>query len=665
MQRDTGQTGTAGAVAAGRVPAAAGARRWQEVWERHHLAFAVAGCALFLAAARLAQAVNTPAGLQWVLYFAAYVSGGFFSLRAGLATLFGERRIDVDLLMVVAAVAAAAIGEPLEGGVLLFLFSLSNALQHYALERTRRAITALMAYRPQVALRKEPDGTERTVPVEALQPGDVIVVRPGELVPIDGIIRAGSSALNEATITGESVPVDKSAGDKVFAGTLNHDGALEVEVTARAEETVLARIIRRVEEAEAERSPTQRAIEKVEQYYATGVIAATVLAAVIPGLLGYGWSAAVYRALTLMVVASPCAVAMAVPSAVVAALANGARSGVLFKGGAPIERMADVAAVAFDKTGTLTEGMPAVVDVIPLAEAAPQEVLALAAAVESRSEHPLAQAVLRAAEEAGCAVAAAEAAKALPGRGVVGEVSGRRVWVGNRHLLQAEAGHAAEAALARAAELEASGLTVMFVGDGDAVLGLIAVQDRLRPGAAAAVRRLKDAGVRRVVMLTGDNGRVARLIGEQAGVDTVYYELLPEEKADLVAKLRDEAGPVAMVGDGVNDAPALAYATVGVAMGRAGTDVAMETADVVLMSDDLSKLAHALTLSRRTRRIIRQNLALALGVIAVMVVLVWARGIALAAGVVAHEGSTVLVILNSMRLLFGQHRSPQQTARSL
>lgn len=627
------------------------------LWQRHRLALAVAGCTLFLIAAQVAAAQG--AARPWVVawFVLAYVAGGAFSLWEGLRQLIQDRRIDVDLLMVLAAAAAASIGEWLEGGVLLFLFSLSNAMQFYAMQRTRQAITALMSLRPQEALRKDPDGELRLVPIEELAVGDIIVVRPGERVPIDGRIVAGNSALDESSITGESIPVDKGEGDEVFGGTVNLFGALEVRVTKRAEETVIAKVIHMVEEAQSEAAPTQRVIDKIEQYYATGVIAATVLAAVIPGLMGHDWSAAVYRAITLMVVASPCAVAMAVPAPVVAAIANGARSGVLFKGGMHLENLAEVAVVCFDKTGTLTVGKPRVTDVVALAGQDREQVLALAAAAEGQSEHPLARAILDAAAAAGLQWTAAENTVAVPGKGITAVVEGQPVWLGNRRLAREQAKDAVEEHLARVDELEQQGKTVMFVGVADAIVGLIAVVDGLRPGAADMIARLKDQGIKKVVLLTGDNRRVGEAIGRQAGVDEVYAELLPGEKAEIVGRLRQTLGPVAMVGDGVNDAPALARATVGVAMGAAGTDVALETADVVLMSNDLAKLNHAVTLSRRVRRIIWQNLIFALGVIVVLSILVLTRGLVLAVGVVGHEGSTVLVILNSLRLLFRQHRT--------
>lgn len=633
---------------------------WRELWDRHHLALAVVGCTLFLATALVAHARGAARELVIAFYVAAYVSGGIFSLRQAIASLVEERRIDVDMLMVLAAVAAASIGEWLEGGILLFLFSLSNALQSYTLQRTRRAITALMATRPQEALRKEPSGEIRLVPIDELEIGDIVVVRPGERVPIDGVIVDGASSLDESTITGESVPVDKGEGDEVFGGTVNQFGALEVKVTKRPQDTVVAQIIRLVEQAQREQAPTQRVIDTIEQYYAVGVIGMTILVAVIPGLLGYGWSESIYRAITLMVVASPCAVAMAVPVPVIAAIANGARSGVLFKSGVSLEHLAEVTAIGFDKTGTLTEGRPRLTDVVAFEGWERRRVLTLAAAAEGHSEHPLAKAILEAAAAEGLEWTPAEDTVALPSKGVTAEVEEGTVWLGNRRLLAERVTSVSPYVVEQAAGLEAEGKTVVFVGLRDHVIGLVAVVDQLRPGVPEMIARLRQQGIQRMVLLTGDNRRVGEAVGRQVGLDEVFAEMLPQEKAEVITRLREEVGPVAMVGDGVNDAPALATATVGVAMGVAGTDVALETADVVLMSHDLSKLNHAVSLSRRAKRIIWQNLIFALSVIGVLSLLVLTHGLVLSVGVIGHEGSTVLVILNSLRLLWGQHRTARE-----
>lgn len=532
-------------------------------------------------------------------------------------------------------------------------------MQFYAMDRTRRAITDLMHARPREALVLDEKGQTRLVPVESLRVGDVIVVRPGELVPIDGRIVAGASSLEEASITGESVPADKTVGDEVYGGTLNLYGALEVRVTKLAEDTVLSKIIRLVEEARSEEAPTQRRIDHIEQYYAVGVIVLTVLAAIIPILLGVERADAIYRAITLMVVASPCAVAMAVPAPIVAAIANGARSGVLFKGGVHIENMADLAVVAFDKTGTLTWGKPRLIDVVGWNGYGENDVLRIAASAESHSEHPLAAAILQGAGERGLLLEDVTETHALPGKGILAHVGEQQVWVGNQRLVEERTRGQGDELFETAKELERQdkGKTVMFVGVEHEVIGLLTVADELRPGTREMVEKLKSQGIKRVVMLTGDNESVAQGIARQVGIDEVHAQLLPQEKAAVIDKLRASVGPVAMVGDGVNDAPALAKATVGVAMGAAGTDVALETADVVLMTHDLAKLNHALTLSRRTKRIMYQNLLFALGVIGVLVGWVLLRGLILAVGVVGHEGSTVLVIFNSLRLLFGQHRS--------
>lgn len=628
-------------------------RRWlsprslRARWQQHHLAGESAACFLFLLAGWLGEQIAAPAPAVSFAYALAYLAGGASSTVAALQVL-RHGVIDVNLLMVVAALGAALIGEWAEGGVLLLLFSASNALQAYAFERTHRAIRALLRLRPnQASVLRE--GGEVVVPVEELAVGDHVLVRPGERIPIDGVVRAGESAVDQAAITGESMPVAKGPGDTVFAGTINGSGALEIEATRRAADTTLARIIALVEEAQANRAPTQRFIDAFEQRYARAVILGAAVAIPVFWLVvGFPFEHAFYRAMTLLVVASPCALVISTPAAILSAIASAARQGVLFKGGAHLETAGRVEIVALDKTGTLTSGQPRVTDVIALDGRPAAEVLELAAAAERRSEHPLAGAILAAAGDR--PTAEARDVQALPGRGVSARVNGAEVWVGTPRLF-AEMGRPLEGAAAeRVVELGAEGKTAMVVGLDGAPVGIVAVADTVRPAAAAVVARLRALGVRRVVMLTGDNHRVAKAVARQIGIDEVRADLLPADKLQVVEELRRQ-GRVAMVGDGVNDAPALAAADLGIAMGAAGTDVALETADVVLMGDDLPKLAFVMELSRRTMAVVRQNLAFALAVIATLVTLSLLDRVGLSLGVVGHEGSTIVVVLNSLRLL--------------
>jgi Cd2+/Zn2+-exporting ATPase len=629
-------------------------------WERNQLAVYTALCLVLAVGGWVAERLGVAPWLVLALYGGAYLAGGGVAALNGLRTL-RQAKIDVDFLMVAAAVGAAIIGEWVEGATLLFLFSLSNALQQYALDRTRQAIRALMDLRPASArvLRPAPGGGAPVVvevPVENLVVGDRVEVRPGERLPADGQVAAGQSAVDQSPITGESIPVPRGVGDSVFAGSINGGGALTVRVTRRAEDSTLARIIVLVEEAQSERAPTQKRLDAFEQKYAVGVVSLAALTALAPPLvLGWTWPAAFYKAMTLLVVASPCALVISTPASILSAIAAGARQGVLFKGGAHVESLARVKVVAFDKTGTLTVGRPRVTDVEPHSHAgAPvmptDELLALAAAVESRSEHPLARAIVAEAVERRLALPPAADLQAVPGKGVTAIVDGVRLHIGTPdHLTeQGVALPAGEPELVAA--LEAQGKTVVLVG-AERLLGVIAVADTVRPEAAAAVAALKAQGIQKVIMLTGDNQRAAKAIGAAAGVDEVRAELLPEEKVAAVKALLAEHGAVAMVGDGVNDAPALATATVGIAMGAGGTDVALETADVVLMASDLAKLPYALGLGRRAMSVVRQNLTFALVVIMTLIGSALLNIVSLPLGVVGHEGSTVIVVLNGLRLL--------------
>ncbi len=612
-------------------------------------------CAVFLGLGRVAEHAAPPAATP--LYTLSYLAGGAGSAAAAAAAL-RRRRVDINLLMLVAAAGAAFLGAWSEGGVLLFLFSLSNALEFYVMGRTRRAIRALMTLRPAEALVRR-DGREMVVSADALRVGDLVIVRPAERLPADGKVLGGVSSIDQSPITGESIPVDVGPGSRVFAGTINQRGSLEVEVERAPEDSTLSRIIALVEHAQSAQAPAQRLIDRLGQGYAISVIGGAALTYTVLASLGVPAAQALYRAITVLVVASPCAVVISTPATILSAIANGARHGVLFKGGAHLERLAGVETVVFDKTGTLTAGRPVVTDVVPL-EGDEARLLATAASLEQRSEHALADAILAACRARGIDPPAPESFEAVTGRGVRGRVNGALVRVGNEAFLRDEAIPIPESGRAVLGGFRRDGKTPILVA-GDRLLGILAVADTVRPQAAGTARALRALGIRRLVMLTGDHASAAEAIGRQLGLDEVRAELLPAQKATAVGELTRD-GPVAMVGDGVNDAPALAAASVGVAMGAAGTDAAMETADVVLMGDDLSRLPFAIGLSRQARRVIAQNLAIAFGVIAVLLAAALATGIRLALGVVGHEGSTVLVILNGVRLL-GYRPRPSRSSR--
>ena len=603
-----------------------------------------------------------PQLLAWTGYAVAYVFGGWYGLKGAIETL-RHWAVDIDLLMIVAALGALSIGAPFEGAMLLFLFSLSNTLQHYAIGRSRRAIRSLVEMRPDEAqvLR---DGDEVTVPIDDVDVGDVFVVRPGDKIPLDGVVASGEGTVDQASLTGESVPVPKEPGDEVFGGTINESGSLEIEVTRQAHESAISRLIHMVERAQSEKAPTQRLIDRLEQPYVLGVFGLTIAAIGIPLALGSEFTSTFYRAMTLMVAASPCAVIISTPAAVLSAIASGGRQGVLFKGGEHVEAAANIDAVAFDKTGTLTKGETQLTDVFVRDDLVdesltPDDLLSLAAAVQARSEHHLARATVSEAKARSLDVLDAQQFHSEAGKGVRADVDGETIHIGNRSyvetVLEDPVIEGLESGLDRLQTLESEGKTSVLVvreHGGDAtVLGWLSFTDTVRPGAAEMIADLRALGVRHIVMLTGDNERVAQQIADEVGIDEVQAELLPEEKVSTIEALVDRHENVAMVGDGVNDAPALATATLGIAMGGAGTDVALETADVVLMGDDLGKIPYVLGLGRRTRRTLTVNLTIAFGAIALMVGTILVRGIPLPLAVVGHEGSTVLVSLNGLRLL--------------
>jgi Cd2+/Zn2+-exporting ATPase len=587
------------------------------------------------------------AALANLAYAVAYLAGGYFGVLDGYQTL-KERRLDVNFLMIAAAIGAAIVGEAPEGATLLFLFSLSNTLQSYALARSRKAVRALMALQPDTATRITLAGTE-TVPVEDLQVGDRVLTRPGERIPTDGVVILGESHVDQSPITGESVPVHKTVGDPVFAGTVNGNGTLEIEVRAPATETLLQRILRLVEQAQEQKARTQRWLERFEQRYALAVIGGAAAVALGLPLMGWSFPDAFYRAMTLLVVASPCALVISTPATLLSAIANAARRGILFKGGEPIERLAGIRALAIDKTGTLTEGKLAFTDLVLMAGASEAEAWQAIADVESRSEHPLARALVEAATARGYTPRSVSRVEALPGKGIVATLAdGAEARIGNLRLFE---GIPIPEAVSQAVQsLRQAGKTAMVVWVGGRFLAVAAAADKVRSEAAQAVAHLRALGIPCIAMLTGDAEPIARAVAQQTGIERIYADLLPDEKLEVLRKLSDDYGAVAMVGDGVNDAPALAAAEVGIAMG-AGTDVALETADVALVGNDLSNLPYALALSRQAMRILKQNLIFATGVIVVLVVLTFAANLRLPLGVLGHEGSTLLVVLNGLRLL--------------
>ncbi|MCC7117554.1 MAG: cadmium-translocating P-type ATPase [Anaerolineales bacterium] len=592
-----------------------------------------------------------PAFLSVGLYLSAYLLGGWDVTRHAWQAL-KMKLFDTDVLMVVAAIGAAFLGEFAEGALLLFLFSLGHALENRALNRARSAIKALGSLSPKTALVIR-NGEEEEVSVKALLLDDLVIVRPGVRIPVDGVVRKGASGVDQSPVTGESIPVDKSAGDPVFAGTINGEGALEVKVTRLAADSTLARVMKMVEEAQAQKSPTQQTMDKFERIFIPAILIVTALMIVVPPIFGYPFHDSFLRAMTLLVGASPCAVALGTPATILAGVAQAARNGVLIKGGAHLENLGRLKAIAFDKTGTLTHGRPEVTD-IELCQPSVKreaELLSIAAGVESRSAHPLAQAVVRAAQARGIVASDVEQVEALTGRGLRAELDGKSIYIGNQKLMEEQEIVLAKDDLGKAQTLQKNGKTIMWVAFDNSALGLIAVADTLRREAAVTMRALKQTGVEQTIMLTGDNVRTASAIAAQTGLTNFRADLMPEDKLAAIRDLVEKYGEVAMVGDGVNDAPALANATVGIAMGGAGTDVALETADVALMGDDLSKLPFAVGLGRATRKIIVQNLTLALGVIALLIIASLTGIVNMGTAVIFHEGSTLVVVANALRLL--------------
>lgn len=623
-------------------------------WYRRNreLVWSLIAGALLIAAWTIDRSGGWITGSVLVLYLLSYGFGAFDLVRHAFSTWRNGRfAFDIDLLMLLAAIGAAILGEWAEGAFLLFLFSLAHSLEHDAMGRARNAIKALAELAPTTAnvLR---DGSTAVVPIEEVTTGDIVVVKPADRIPVDGIVRSGRSGVDQAPITGESVPVDKEPGAEVFAGTVNGEGALEIEVTRVAGDRTLDRVVKLVEEAQTQKAPTQLFTDRFERIFVPAVLIADLLLIVVPPLLGWWtWDVSFYRGMALLVAASPCALALGTPAAVLAGIAQAARNGVLIKGGAHLENLGELRAMALDKTGTLTQGKPEVTDIVPAGGVAESELLAVAASVERQSQHPLALAVVRRAEEQQLALPEAGELTSFTARGVRSSVGGETVEIGSLRLWEELNVEIPEEIRAATAELQGRGRSTMAVKHGERWLGVLGIADQPREGVRAVLDALRSLGIRPLIMLTGDNKGVGDAIGKEVGVDEVRADLLPEDKVTSIKALLAEHGQVAMLGDGVNDAPALAHATVGIAMGGAGTAVALETADVALMGDDLARLPYAVALSRQARRIIRQNLYLSLGIIAVLVVATVTGVSGIGFAVLIHEGSTLVVIGNALRLL--------------
>lgn len=592
------------------------------------------------------------------MFAAAIVVGGFGNFRKAARSL-PSLDFNMSVLMSVAVIGAALIGAWGEGAVVAFLYSASELLEGWTAGRARRSIRELMDIAPKTARVETADGLGE-VPVEDIVVGDVMVVRPGEKLAMDGRVASGMSAVDEASITGESVPAEKKPGDDVYAGTLNTDGALRVEVTKLVKDTTIAKIVHLVEEAQTHKASSQAFVERFAAVYTPVVLAlAGAIVLVPPLILQAEWGPWIYRGLTLLVVSCPCALVVSTPVAIVSAISNAARHGVLIKGGVHLERMGSVNAIAFDKTGTLSAGRPVVTDVLPADSIGPDRLLALAASLEAHSEHPLAKAIVEAAAARGLATTEASDFRALTGLGASAMIGEMSVQIGNMRLFADSP--VLETVGDQLSRLQSQGKTAMIVASGQHALGIIAVADHLRDETATAVAALKRNGIAHTIMITGDNRPTAAAIAAQAGVDEFYAELLPEDKVDQVKRLLERYGQVAMVGDGVNDAPALATATVGIAMGGAGSDTALETADVALMADDLTKLPFAMALSRRSLWIIKQNITFALAIKFVAVALVFPGWLTLWLAILSDMGASLVVTLNGMRLL--SSRSDEDAAR--
>lgn len=641
--------------------------------ENSELIFSLMAGALLAVGYLVDTFLSRPSWLPMACYLGGYFFGGFYTLQEAIQNI-RLRRFEIDTLMLVAAGGAAALGAWAEGALLLFLFSLGHALEHYAMGRAKKAIEALAQLAPRTALARR-NGQTIEVPVEELAIGDVIIVKPNSRLPADGFLIKGETSINQAPVTGESIPVDKravqniseararpnnvGAANRAFAGTINGSGAIEIEVTRTSEDTTLAKVVKMVSEAETQKSPTQRFTDKFERIFVPFVLALAVVLLLAGFVIDEPFRDTFYRAMAVLVAASPCALAIATPSAVLSGVARAARGGVLIKGGAPLEELGSLSAIAFDKTGTLTAGAPRITDVVAAPGATENELLTVAVAVESLSDHPLARAIAldgrrRLGEEV---VPEAHDLNNFVGRGVSARIGEDTIMIGKAEMFGEEGvAPLSDATQAAIADLRDRGRTSMVVRRGSRDLGAIGLMDTPRASAKSALTKLHELGLTRLIMISGDHQRVAEAVAREVGIDEAWGDLMPEDKVEAIRKLK-ASGKVAMVGDGVNDAPAMAIATVGIAMGAAGSDVALETADIALMADDLSHLPFAVGLSRTTRSVILQNVIVSLGVVALLVPAT-VLGLSIGAAVAVHEGSTLLVVFNALRLL--AYRTPHE-----
>ncbi|WP_031428515.1 heavy metal translocating P-type ATPase [Flavimarina sp. Hel_I_48] len=632
------------------------------------LIFAIICGALLGIGFGLSYVASIPDWVSLSLYVGAYFFGGYFTAKEAIQTV-AKGGFEIDFLMLVAAIGAAVLGEWAEGALLLFLFSLGHALEHYAMNKARKSIAALADLAPKTALLKK-DGKTEEVGIEKLGIGDIIVVKPNSKISADGVVVDGKSSVNQAPITGESVPVDKvpvedSAKDysedddikdenRVFAGTINGNNTLEIKVIKEAKDSTLSRLVKLVNEAQTQKSPTQLLTDKFERYFVPSVLVLVGLLLLAFLVIDEPFSASFYRAMAVLVAASPCALAISTPSAVLSGVARAARGGVLIKGGRPLEDLGELTALAFDKTGTLTEGKPKLTQVVPLGDMQENELLKIAVAVEGLSDHPLAKAVVRDGKERleGKEIPDASNLEAVLGKGIKASLSEDKIYIGNLDLFEGlDERTPSEKIATKVRGLEGGGNTTMLIRKNEEYIGIIALMDTPRGAAKQTLSELKEIGIKRMIMLTGDNQKVADAVAEEIGLTDAWGSLLPEEKVDAIKKLKEQESKVAMVGDGVNDAPAMANSTVGIAMGAAGSDVALETADIALMADKLETLPFAIGLSRKAKAIIKQNLWVSLGIVALLIPATIFGFANIGVAVVIHEGSTLLVVFNALRLL--------------